>query len=280
MVADVDVREVRFPSWARGCVLVAAVAEVALGAAMVVRPQWPVFHDVHPETLVWQAVGILEIAVGGALFAAVARPVRNAGLIAAGLSLQIAGAVALLVLLLTGGTDRSSAAPLLVAKAVAGVLLALPFVPLRRRPEEVQPLVGDVRSSSATTLFGLQQTLQALAAPASIQLTMFPDLVANGERVMADFQEWRSRALQRQGMLSPQQQEALVGLDQCLQNMLHEDARALWNGDAVRAAPEWGQLRATARRALVAFSWSVDMPMGVLKRRRESPSSVDMRPPS
>src|SRR5690606_21385047 len=117
----------------------------------------------------------------------------------------------------------------------------------------------------------------ALAAPASVQLAMFPDLLANGEKVMAEFRLWRERALQKQDVLSPQQQEALTGLDECLHAML--GVAELWNADAVRAAPEWSKLRASARRALVAFAWSVDMPMNVVRRRRESTSSVDLRPP-
>jgi len=277
VVADVDVRELRFPSWARACLLVVALAELTLGAAMVVAPHWSLFHDVHPERVMWQAVGILEMATGGTLLAAFSRPVRNAGLTGAGLLLQLAELVGLLVLAVTGNTEWVNIVPLLGAKAGAAALLALALWALRLDGDDLANPPGDPRASSTTTLFGLQQTLQALAAPASIQLTMFPDLLANAERVMADFQEWRTRALQRQGMLTPQQQEALSGLDQCLQGMLHE--RALWSGEAVRVAPEWGVLRANARRALVAFSWSVDMPMGVLRRRRDAPSSVDLRPP-
>jgi hypothetical protein len=197
-------------------------------------------------------------------------------LVGLALAFAVLGLVTLSFLPMTGACEWRDALPLLGVVTAAAALLALPLLPLRRPPAAAPP--PDGRASSTTTLFGLQQTLQALAAPASIQLTMFPDLVANGQLVMGEFQQWRERAMLRQEMLTPQQREALLGLDQCLQSMLA--TVALWNGEAVRSAPEWSQLRATARRTLVAFSWSVDMPIGLVKRRRESASSVDLRPPT
>lgn len=279
MVADLDVRDLHFPLWARVGVLIAALLNLGLGIAMLVGPQWPLFEAVNAEKLVWQAVGILETAIGAGLVAAFRRPTRNAGLMGAGFALELAGIVALVCLVAAGASEVGSVPPLLGAKVAGAGLLLAALIAVRRAPE-VGLLSAEPRPGSSSTLFGLQQTLQALAAPASIQLTMFPDLVVNGERVMAEFQQWRERALQKQDALSPQQRDALTGLEQCLQAMSNGDATQFWNGDAVRTAPEWGRLRAAARRALVSFAWSVDMPMGVLKRRREGPGSVDMRPPS
>lgn len=279
MAADVEVRELRVPTWARVCVAASALLHLALGAGLLVQPHAALFDAIAAPTQARQAIGLLQIAIGAALVAAVGKPVRNVGLIAAGAALALLSAGTLATLAAFGAPEWREVGLLLGSQIASVVLLGAPLRAVLRTPEP-EPVATDPRPSSTTTLFGLQQTLQALAAPATVQLTMFPDLIANGERVMAEFKLWRERALAKQSSLSPQQQEALGGLDDCLQRMLQDGASPLWTAEAVRTSPEWGQLRANARRALVAFSWSVDIPINVLKRRRESPSSVDMRPPT
>jgi hypothetical protein len=277
VAADVDVRELRVPWWARLCVLLAALAQLALGLGLLLWPQSAWFAAVSGERLALQAVGMLSVAVAAGLFAAYARPLRNVSFVVAAAILKLVG-LAWLVFVVASNGEWEATTPLLATETLGLLALTLALFGIARTPEVAD--LPEVRPVSTTTLFGLQQTLQALAAPATVQLTMFPDLVSNGARVMADFKQWRERALSKQDLLTSQQQDALRGLDETLQRMLLDDAVTLWNADAVRTAPEWGQLRASARRALVAFSWSVDMPMGVLKRRRETPSSIDLRPPS
>lgn len=278
MVADVDTRELRVPWWARLGVLLAAVLQLGLGSTLLLWPQAQWFEALRGERLALQAIGLLTIAVGAGLVAAVLRPVRHSSFILACAVLKVAGLCALAILVMPGA-DWGATSPLLAVEVLVLVLAVMALLAIAGTPE-ITDLPADVRPVGTTTLFGLQQTLQALAAPATVQLAMFPDLVANGDRVMAEFRLWRERALQKQDLLSAQQAEALSVLDHALQGMLQEGAVGLWSADAVRSSPEWGHLRATARRALVAFAWSVDMPMGVLQRRRDTPSRVDMRPPT
>ncbi len=278
MRADVDVRDLRVPEWARFGVLLGALLHLGLGITLLVWPQAELFSSISRERLALRAIGVFALAVGAGLIAAFQRPARHSAFVAVGAASMLA-AVASLSVFVVPHADWSATWQMLVMAIVGLLLLGLSAFAIRRTPETAVT-IDDIRPVGTTTLFGLQQTLQALAAPATVQLTMFPDLVANGERVMADFKLWRERALQKQDLLSAPQQGALVGLDAALQRMLQDSAVNLWNAEAVSSSPEWGQLRASARRALVAFAWSVDMPMGVLKRKRESSSSVDLRPPT
>lgn len=264
------------PGWAPILLALGAVAQVGLGLAMSIWPTAEPFASVSGERLAWQAVGVLQLVLGAALFLAVSRPARNSGLIAVGIVAKLGGLGFLIYTVLAHGAYLPAVMTLGGFEVFVALLLGLPLRALLNVPE-VAPQPSEIQPVAATTLFGLQQTLQSLAAPASIQLTMFPDLVSNGERVMADFKLWRDRALRKREAMSPQQEEILRGLDECLHRMLDEGAAGLWTVDAVRSSVEWGQLRAAARRALVAFSWSVDMPIAVLRQPREQHPSIDLR---
>lgn len=228
----------------------------------------------------WQAIGILELALGVTLFLAVARPRRNVGLVLAGLALNVGGLVIVVALLAMGHVSGLGAVSLALGELLGAVALAGAWRAITKSVPVASLVSPDPRALSTTTMFGLQQTLQALAAPPSVQLTMFPELISNGERAMADFRIWHDRALERQEALSPAQAKGLAGVTERLQSMLVDEARGLWTADGVRTSREWGELRAAARRALMTFAWSVDMPMGVLRRKREEKGSVDLRPPS
>lgn len=269
--------ERRVPSWVFACIALVALAQLGLGTAMLLWSAHDPFVSVNGERLAWQAIGVLQAVVGAALCLPLSRPFRHGSVIGLGLAAKLCGIAALLIAVVVSGADIKASSLLAGVELLLAVLLAAPMRTLASTPE-VAPAPSQVRPVSTTTLFGLQQTLQSLAAPASIQLAMFPDLVGNPERVMGDFRAWRERALLRRDSMSPQQEDVLRGLDECLHRMLEQGSAELWTEQAVRQSVEWGQLRAAARRALVAFSWSVDMPIAVL--RREPRPSIDLSPPT
>jgi hypothetical protein len=227
----------------------------------------------------WQAVGILELALGVTLFLAVVWPRRHASLLLAGLALNVAGFVTVVALLVMQQVAVPGALGIAMIELLGAGALGFAWRAATRPAPLVAVTGPDPRALSTTTMFGLQQTLQALAAPPSVQLTMFPELISSGERTMADFRAWHERALERQEALSPAQQKVLTGVTERLESMLRDEARMLWTADGVRTSREWGELRAAARRALMTFAWSVDMPMGILRRKREELPGIDMRPP-
>ncbi len=267
----------------RLAITLAALGHGALGGALLLfLSELLAFLAANVSTTrsAWQAVGILEAAFGLTLFLAVAWPRRHAALVLAGLALNVAGFLTIVALLAMRQIGLAGALGIAIPELAAAAALAFAWRNLMRPPPGFVAAGPDPRALSTTTLFGLQQTLQALAAPPSVQLAMFPELVTSGERTMADFRVWHDRALERQDALSPAQQKVLAGVIERLQAMLHEESRALWTVEGVRTSREWGELRAAARRALMTFAWSVDMPMGVLRRKREEQSSVDLRPPT
>jgi len=105
----------------------------------------------------------------------------------------------------------------------------------------------------------LKWSLQALAAPVSEQLALFPDAVAKPDELALDFDTCAAAVRVREdGGLSETQTAALAAIDDQLATMSRlgtELDADIWSEAALRHDPNWGQLRQFAAAALEAFGW-------------------------
>ena len=108
----------------------------------------------------------------------------------------------------------------------------------------------------------LKHALQALAAPAEVQLARYPEFVVKADELALEFDEALRLTLSapRHG-LSPEQLSYLVAIDTFLEKLGAGEMRDwAWTDAAVRGGPHWAQLRAVAAEALRAFGWPVEPP--------------------
>jgi hypothetical protein len=108
---------------------------------------------------------------------------------------------------------------------------------------------------------GLIESLQALAAPAPVQLARFPDFVVKADELALDFDD--AFLLVRdcpQLELTGRQRDALAEVDATLSGMSGQQRSELWTEDAVRTSPRWDAVRQHARAALVALDAAVADP--------------------
>jgi hypothetical protein len=262
--------------------ILAIVLDVVIGVGLLLAPEAAfefIDGDVPASKEWWQAAAVLRLGVAAALCLALTGPQRYRSLLVVAAAVRVAGAGALVWLGARGDVSWAGALACITVELGVAAMLWLAERFLGQRQEQMTRPEPDPRRSS-TTMMGLQQSLQALAAPANVQLSLFPDIVSDGDRVKQEFSRWREQVLNRhREQLNPGQSRLLVELEECLQAMLAEASRNLWTQESLRDAPEWGRLRALSRRALVAFSWSVDLPMGALRRAHAPAGSVDMRRP-
>ena len=115
--------------------------------------------------------------------------------------------------------------------------------------------------SFAWCLQQLQQSVQALALPATTQLALFPDFVCKAEELALGFDHWwlcvSSRAT---GVLMGDQQRLLQEIDSRLSLMSGAENAQLWSDDALRTDPAWQRVRQLAQETLVAFDWKAEIP--------------------
>jgi hypothetical protein len=107
----------------------------------------------------------------------------------------------------------------------------------------------------------LKQSLQALAMPAEIQPSLFPDFVCKADELALDFDHWRSCVVTNDaGVLTEPQSRALTALDTQLELMGGEANSILWTEEALYIRPGWMLVRSLAVDALAAFGWDVVAP--------------------
>ncbi len=107
----------------------------------------------------------------------------------------------------------------------------------------------------------LVNSLQALAAPAEIQLARFPDFAARADELALDFADALLLVSDcPQVRLTADERHALELLDEHLDAMSGPARAGLWSEASVRAAPEWATTRLLARRALAALHASDELP--------------------
>jgi len=98
----------------------------------------------------------------------------------------------------------------------------------------------------------LQWALQALAQPAEVQLTLFPDFVCKTDELALDFDNALGAT---SDLLNSEQRECLRPIDKVLDEFSGEANASYWSEDALRNNSLWSYVRNMARHALELFGW-------------------------
>jgi hypothetical protein len=127
----------------------------------------------------------------------------------------------------------------------------------------------------------LQQSVQALALPATTQLALFPDFVCKAEELALGFDHWwlcvSSRAI---GVLTEDQQRLLQEINSRLSRMSGAENAHLWTDDGLGIDPAWQQVRQLAQQTLAVFDWKAEVPpldgtRYIGGRRKDSPDPTE-----
>jgi hypothetical protein len=122
---------------------------------------------------------------------------------------------------------------------------------------------NDVRSEeeiSQSCMLRLQHAVQALALPADIQLSLFPDFVCKVDELALDFDNWWLCIKGRPTTYTTEQLNALNALDDELTRMSGKLHSFLWTEDALRQDKRWEEVRNLAKRVSSTFGWANEIP--------------------
>lgn len=103
----------------------------------------------------------------------------------------------------------------------------------------------------------LKHALQALAMPASVQLSLLPDFVVKTDELVLDFDHWRLCAVSSK-QLDTAQLHALATVDHQIGTV--NSGSNVWQESALHSDPFWEELRTLAKQALEAFGWPLEKP--------------------
>ena len=105
----------------------------------------------------------------------------------------------------------------------------------------------------------LKHSLQALALPAEVQLSLLPDFVCTADELALDFDHWSTCVLSNpEYQMTDWQRTLLLRLNHTLEQMSGEGNQSLWTEQALRNRPEWQRVREQAEAALATFQWGVE----------------------
>ncbi|MFX0169735.1 MAG: hypothetical protein ACFE89_10320 [Candidatus Hodarchaeota archaeon] len=105
-------------------------------------------------------------------------------------------------------------------------------------------------------------SLQALAAPAEVQLQLFPDYSWKVDELAIEFDQWYQVMKRRQSYFSTKQRRLLEDLNRKLDDISGPENLRYWLEDALRTDAVWETIRKVARKVLEALGWPVIEPIG------------------
>lgn len=103
----------------------------------------------------------------------------------------------------------------------------------------------------------LQRAVIALAQPADIQLSLFPDFVCKADELALDFEDGLYEMIGQEEQFSDEQRAAIDALDKLISSNSGERHASFWTEAAVREHPIWDEIRAAAKATASAFDWSL-----------------------
>jgi len=111
------------------------------------------------------------------------------------------------------------------------------------------------------TLGSFRRSVQALAQPAGMQISLFPDFACVGDELALEFDEAHRAVLASDARLSAGQQETIADLDGTLEALSGEQNAAFWlERERLYADPRWETIRRRASAVLSAFGWPDEPP--------------------
>ena len=103
----------------------------------------------------------------------------------------------------------------------------------------------------------LQRAVVALAQPADIQLSLFPDFVCKAGELARDFEDGLYEMVGHEGEFSDQQRAAIDALDKLISSKSGERHASFWTDTAVREHPIWEEIRTAAKLAAATLEWDL-----------------------
>jgi len=103
-------------------------------------------------------------------------------------------------------------------------------------------------------------SLQALAAPADVQLDLYPDSDWKVDDMAIEFEEWYEDIKKRQTFFTAKQAAVLRKLNRALDDISGPENADYWMEEALRVHPVWEKIRLMAKDALQALGWPVETP--------------------
>ncbi|MFC3440952.1 hypothetical protein ACFOKF_07035 [Sphingobium rhizovicinum] len=105
----------------------------------------------------------------------------------------------------------------------------------------------------------LQRAVIALAQPAAIQLSLFPNFVCKADELALDFESALDGLAGHEDKITVEQRAAIEALDQLLTSMSVEEYAYFWTDEAVLADPAWEDIRASAKSTALIFGWDLSI---------------------
>lgn len=121
------------------------------------------------------------------------------------------------------------------------------------------------------SMLRFRRSLQALAAPADIQLQLIPDYLWGVDELAIEFDQWYQVIKRRRTMFSKRQRSILEDLNKKLDEISGPENLRYWMEDTVRNDIAWEDIRLLAKNALDAMGWPLENP---LKKRSEIPGTI------
>lgn len=110
----------------------------------------------------------------------------------------------------------------------------------------------------------LRWSLQALAASASDQLSVFPEWAVTADELALDFDQWGGCVLQNyRSELDDSQRAPLEAIAHTFARMSHDAVEFdadVWSAAALESSEQWDAIRRLAVEALTAFGWPAELP--------------------
>lgn len=98
-------------------------------------------------------------------------------------------------------------------------------------------------------------SLQALAAPADIQLELFPGHLWKVDELAIEFDQWYQVIKKRRALFTPQQQKMLENLNRKLDDISGPENVHYWFEETLRTDAVWEEIRSLAREVLHSLGW-------------------------
>ena len=106
----------------------------------------------------------------------------------------------------------------------------------------------------------LQRAVLALAQPADVQLSLFPDFVCKADELALDFEDGLYELVGHENEITAEQKAAVEPLDQIVTRMSGKQKASFWTEEALRTHPTWEEIRSAAKATAAAFGWELRRP--------------------
>ena len=106
----------------------------------------------------------------------------------------------------------------------------------------------------------LQRAVLALAQPADVQLSLFPDFVCKADELALDFEDGLYELVGHEKELTVEQKAAVDALDGIITRMSGKQNASFWTEEALRTDPTWDEIRSAAKATVASFGWELRRP--------------------